>query len=112
MIPTIGKAKITDAFVKEVTFTPSSPTEKSYKIRDTVMQGFVLRLTAGGAKTFYAERKLNGKRCSFNCGPYPGLTVTAAKRIADEKLHLMRQGIDPNINRIEEKLQQQKSKSN
>ena len=104
MTPTTRKAKITDAFVKAVSFEPSSPTEKSYKIRDTMMQGFVLRLTAGGAKTFYAERKLNGKRCSFNCGPYPALTVTAAKKMADEKLHLMRQGIDPNIKRIEEKL--------
>lgn len=99
-------AKLTDVFVRDASFDPptKSPNAKSYFIRDTVLPGFAIRITANDAKTFYAERKLNGKRCLFNCGSYPATTVTQARKAASVALSEIRQGFDPNIKVIENKI--------
>jgi integrase len=66
-----------------------------YFVRDALMKGFSLRVTAK-ARAFYAERKLAGKPCRFPCGEFPATALKHAQKKAAEALAKMAEGVDPN----------------
>lgn len=77
--------------------TPAGMTD--WKIRDTKLLGFVVRITRGGIR-FYAQRKLGGKPCVFDCDRWSETnTLSKARKRADLALGMMRTGRDPNLER-------------
>ena len=49
-------------------------------IRDDDFKGFALRITAGGAKAFVWEGRVRGRMRRVTIGPFPALSVLAARR--------------------------------
>jgi len=63
--------------------------------RDDVLKGFAVSITAGGAKCFVVEKRINGKSKRIKLGVYGELTVEQARREAQKKLGQIACGIDP-----------------
>lgn len=51
-------------------------------VRDTELKGFAVRLTAGGAKTFVVEKRIDGKVRRIKIARYPEMTVEEARKAA------------------------------
>lgn len=85
------KKSITDKAVKAL-----RPKEKPYEVRDTDLQGFLLRIQPSGAMTFYFEYKNPaGKKNRHRLGSYPTMTVRQAHKKAREKSNEVFEGGDP-----------------
>lgn len=65
-------------------------------LRDAKLPGFAVRVTAKKI-TYYAQRKLAGRPCRFDCGAWPKTSLTKARKTADEALGAMKGGRDPNL---------------
>jgi hypothetical protein len=56
------------------------PKEKDQRfVRDTVLQGFALRVTQKGVKSFIVEKRINKRNVRKTLGQYPALTVEQAR---------------------------------
>jgi len=75
---------------------PTPPTATDWFLRDASMQGFAARVTRKGVR-FYAQRKLGGRPCLFDCGTWPETSLTKARKNADMALSKMKLGQDPNL---------------
>ncbi len=64
-------------------------------LRDDRLQGFALRITAGGAKSFVVEKRIHGRPRRFTLGSYGALTVEQARKFAQEKIGEIARGNDP-----------------
>lgn len=74
--------------------------EKEYELRDTVVPGFMLRVTPNGRKTFMVQYRTNaGVRRKPALGRVGEVTVEQARRIAQDWLAEVRQGRDPTAER-------------
>jgi len=74
--------------------------EKEYELRDTVVPGFMLRVTPNGRKTFMVQYRTNsGVRRKPALGRVGEITVEQARRIAQDWLAEVRQGRDPTADR-------------
>lgn len=72
------------------------PAEKLYWVRDTLFRGFLISVSYGGKKTFYADyRKSDGKRVTHKIGDATALPVAEAREIAREILATVERGEDP-----------------
>lgn len=69
--------------------------QADYFIRDSLMRGFALRITAT-RKTYYAIRKLGTKTVRVVCGEFPTTPLRAAQKKATDALAEIAAGIDPN----------------
>jgi integrase len=65
-------------------------------LRDAKLQGFSVRVTGKGLR-FYAQRKLAGRPCRFECGAWPETSLSKARKNAEEALSKMKLGQDPNL---------------
>lgn len=65
-------------------------------LRDAKLAGFAVRVTGKGLR-FYAQRKLAGRPCRFDCGAWPETSLRNARRDAEEALSKMKLGQDPNL---------------
>lgn len=65
------------------------------EIWDDLLKGFGLRVTANGAKTFFAFGRVDGRKVRVTLGPYPRLNVVEAREQAREALRSMGMGVDP-----------------
>lgn len=81
---------------------PISDGVTDWFIRDAKMPGFCARITGkarpgvtGGIK-FYAQRKLAGRPCRFDCGSWPETSLAKARKTAEAALAKMKLGEDPN----------------
>lgn len=95
------------------------PPIRDYILRDTKTTGLGLRVYASGAKSWIFQQKLNSKPVRLALGPVPGMlleskfnpatgeTVKGARQLAEEAAALIRQGLDP---RLEKKKQLLKTK--
>ena len=63
--------------------------------RDSAIPGFGLRVTSGGAKSFIAEKRINGKVKRITLGRYGNLTVEQARKEAMQLLGQVATGKDP-----------------
>ena len=64
-------------------------------IRDSVLKGFGLRLTAGGTRTFIVEKRINGRVRRQTVGRFGELTVEQARKRAQQLLGQIAVGQDP-----------------
>ena len=83
----------------KTTPTPQSMTD--WFLRDATMPGFSVRVTKKGLR-FYAERKLAGRPCRFDCGEWPQTSLTKARKTAEAALSKMKLGQDPNLEKKRE----------
>ncbi len=64
-------------------------------LRDSALQGFGLRITRTGTKSFIVEKRINGKVRRMTLGKYGALTVEQARREAQKQLAKIAMGTDP-----------------
>lgn len=70
--------------------------------RDSIIAGFGLRVTSGGAKSFIVEKRVDGRVKRKTLGRYGNLTVEQARKEAQKFLGKVASGIDP-IREVQEK---------
>ncbi|GHE45971.1 integrase [Camelimonas fluminis] len=74
--------------------------ERDYELRDTMVPGFLVKVTPTGRKTFMlAYVANNGQRRKPAIGRYGELTVDQARNIAQDWLAEVRRGVDPSAER-------------
>ncbi|MEM7016069.1 MAG: integrase family protein [Pseudomonadota bacterium] len=77
------------------------PENKDYVlVRDSLLQGFGVRVTASGFKSFFVEKRVTvpGKKSRVRrvtLGKFPDMTVDRARELALKQLSDMAEGIDP-----------------
>ncbi len=81
--------KLTEAVVKGLLL----PATGQKLVYDSALTGFGIRLSRT-TKSFFAERRLNGKTKRITVGPYPHLSVEVARKLAHPILSDLVQGID------------------
>lgn len=82
--------KLTNANVKQFCTKP-----KRYSVRDSEVQGLILRVEPSGKKLYYLDykSKITGKRSSLKIGDATILTVSQAREVAKTKLADIIRGI-------------------
>ena len=93
-----------------------APPEKYYKIWDSKTAGFGLRIYSTGIKSWIFQKKQNGINCNIVLGPFPSLalesifnqttkeTLKGARQLAEEAAALLRQGLDPKLEKSKQVL--------
>lgn len=96
--------RITKSFVDKVPLPEIRQDGKSTQAfyRDSVIAGFGLRVTSGGAKSFIVEKRVDGRVKRKTLGRYGNLTVEQARKEAQKFLGKVASGIDP-IREVQEK---------
>ena len=96
--------RITKSFIDKVPLPEIGPNGKSTQAfyRDSVIAGFGLRVTSGGAKSFIVEKRVDGRVKRKTLGRYGNLTVEQARKEAQKFLGKVASGIDP-IREVKEK---------
>ena len=73
---------------------------RDYELRDTIVPGFLVKVTPTGRKTFMlAYVANNGQRRKPAIGRYGEVTVEQARNIAQDWLAEVRRGVDPSAER-------------
>jgi integrase len=71
-------------------------TVKDYELRDTLVPGFLCKVTTAGSKVFMLQYRTNaGERRKPKIGLYGELTVDQARSIAQDWMADIRKGLDP-----------------
>ena len=87
----MGKTKLTKTVVDAAIFGT-----KEFELRDTVVPGFLLKVTPAGRKIFMLQYRTNaGNRRKPAIGRFGELTVEQARSIAQDWLADVRRGKDP-----------------
>ena len=74
----------------------AQPQDKAIELRDTVVPGFLCKITPAGRKVFMLQYRTNaGERRKPALGQYGELTVDQARTMAQEWLAEVRKGGDP-----------------
>ena len=77
------------------------PPATTYEIRDTIIPGFLLKITAAGRKTFMlAYSTAKGQRRKPTIGRFGAITVEQARNIAQDWLAEAGRGGDPSAQRV------------
>jgi integrase len=97
-----GRVQITKATVEAA----APPAADQRFIRDRLVRGFGLRITADGTKTFIFEGRVKGRVRRITIGRYPDLSVLAARNRAQEIRAAIAAGRDPADERIAERHEQ------
>ncbi len=86
-------AKITKKLVDTLPF----PDEQSRPVfhRDKALIGFGLKITSAGRRTFFVEKRIDGKSKRITLGTYGALTVEEARIEAQKVLSQIARGLDP-----------------
>lgn len=74
---------------------------KQVRIYDDTLKGFGFRITSGGSKSFFIEKRIGVKLRRITIGQYPALTVEQARKEAQKLLGLIATGIDPLLEKQE-----------
>jgi integrase len=92
----MAKIKLTKTAVDAATFGA-----KEYELRDTVVPGFLLKVTPTGRKIFMVQYRTNaGERRKPAIGRFGELTVEQARSIAQDWLADVRKGKDPSAEKM------------
>lgn len=73
-----------------------TPSQVSTQYPDAKCQGFGIRVSSKGVKTFYYRYELNGSEFRMTIGRYPDIKLADARLKADQARILVKAGIDPN----------------
>lgn len=89
--------RITKSFIDKVPLPQIGPDGKSSQAfyRDSIIAGFGLRVTSGGAKSFIVEKRVDGRVKRKTLGRYGNLTLEQARKEAQKFLGKVATGIDP-----------------
>ncbi|HDZ37206.1 MAG TPA: DUF4102 domain-containing protein, partial [Marinobacter sp.] len=89
--------RITKSFIDKVPLPQIGSDGKSSQAfyRDSVISGFGLRVTSGGAKSFIVEKRVDGRVKRKTIGRYGNLTLEQARKEAQKFLGKVATGIDP-----------------
>lgn len=79
----------------------AKPREKDYKLADGM--GMYLLVTASGSKWWRIKYRFAGKEKSLSLGTYPETTLAAARVKRSETRHMLKNGIDPALQRKQQK---------
>src|SRR5215469_6249415 len=74
---------------------PPEPGRKERFIRDDIVRGLGVRVTASGAKSFIFEARVKGRPRRLTLGPWPDLNVALARQKAMELRAAIARGGDP-----------------
>ncbi len=77
----MAKKKITAKFVENI-----KPTQRRQEYCDTILQGFGLRVTTEGQRSFYVRLRYRNKAKRITLGTYPALSLADARVLAGEKM--------------------------
>jgi integrase len=95
------KKKITLEFLKTL-----APQEKLFRVYDTSINGFVLRVQPTGTMTFYYEyRNAAGANKSYKIGRLGNLKLAQAREMAEKKSAEVVSGVDVQANKKKKKLE-------
>src|SRR5574344_820388 len=87
----MAKIKLTKTAVEA-----AQPQAKDVELRDTVVPGFLCKITPAGRKVFMLQYRTNaGQSRKPSLGQYGELTVDQARTMAQEWLAEVRKGGDP-----------------
>jgi integrase len=89
--------KITKCTVDKLSLPISNTPGKTAQQRfyDDTLKGFGIRVTSGGTKAFFVEKRVNRKSQRITIGRYGELTVEQARKEAQKILGLIATGINP-----------------
>ena len=73
-----------------------TPSQVSTQYPDAKCQGFGIRVSSKGVKTFYYRYELNGSESRMTIGRYPDIKLAEARLKADQARILVKAGINPN----------------
>jgi integrase len=85
--------------------TLPTPTDKPAFHRDDDLKGFGLKVFTSGTKTFFLEKKINGKSKRLTIGGYGELTAEQARKQAVKLSGQIASGGDPVADKAEKKLE-------
>jgi integrase len=85
-------ANITSTFAQSV---KPLTTGAQLDVWDTILKGFVLRVSPGGTKTWMVRYQQHGRKRRFKLGRFPKLTVADARQQARKYLGQVAAGDDP-----------------
>ena len=93
----VGNMRITKSAVDklEAPSKDSSSTNNQKRFYDETLKGFGIRITSGGSKAFFIEKRMGNKLRRMTIGQYPALTVEQARSEAQKLLGKIATGIDP-----------------
>lgn len=93
--------KLTKTFIDRLPIPPKKPNGAANQAiyRDTSLVGFGLLVGSGGTKSFFIERRINGRVKRISIGRYGHLTPAQAKLKAQEMLGVIAMGQDPSAER-------------
>lgn len=80
---------------KKLVDSSKPPSTGQLFVRDETVQGFALRVTANGAKSFIVEKRIHGRPRRFTLGRYGTLTVEEARDLARKDIGKIAGGDDP-----------------
>lgn len=87
--------RLTKSFIDKL-----DPAEKKQLFyRDDILKGFGLRISAGGSKAFFVEKRIDGKVKRITLGKYGALTAEQARKKAQSLLGEIAMGKDPHEER-------------
>ena len=92
---------ITSNFIQKLKLADTNTQQKRYY--DTATKGFGIRITKGGVKAYFIEKRIDNKTHRLTIGRWPDLTLEQAKGRAYELFNKIANGINP----IAEKQEQQ-----
>jgi len=91
-----SRSKTSIKFTKKAIDDIVSPPEgKRTYVYDTLTRGLCIGVTPRGTKSFYLYRKIEGRADRIRIGPYPDLTIEAARCKAAEYNAMIANGINP-----------------
>lgn len=93
------RQKLTDTFVRNFSYPG-----KEHEFYDTIRSGFIFRVSKKGHKSFSYRYRFGEKVQRFTIGSFPAVSLSKARSIADD-LHLkVKQGIDPQDEKLNARL--------
>ncbi len=90
---------LTDALIRSI--TPPAVGQETH--HDALLPSFGLRVSAGGAKTWIIQRRVDGKPRRFKLGRYPGMPLAAARDAARRIIEVIDSGKDPEVEAARER---------
>lgn len=90
-------AKLTKSFIDQLPIPPKGENGKATQViyRDSALSGFGVLVGSGGTKSFFIERRVNGRVKRISIGRYGHLTPSQARDRAQELLGNIAVGKDP-----------------
>lgn len=78
---------------------------KQFDVWDAEQPRFAVRVSPRGRKTFFVMRRVKGKLVRATVGTFPEMNVDTARKLAAEMLVSMTAGVNPNVERKQQREQ-------